>query len=535
MDVKITDYFTTLEASQRFDLIRHLIENSEIIPLVRGSLGIGKSHLAARIQQSAPDNWSVCLFEASATLSPEQLLTYIARCYGWSDAEVQEDPLQGLVRRFESMREQGLVPVILIDDAQLLQPTGLITLLRLFERQQAGEPLVSIVLFADEQIDMLLSTPQLRTMSPQSIQVIDLQPLNREDATSFMHFLLQVESLSADLELDSSRLTQLYRQTKGIPGLLRQEILNTISNRGEAQESDQKNVGRIIYFAVPILFLLGAVLLFEDDINQLFNSAESTTVPMPIETQDHSQVEMAGEQNSGKLEYPALVQHQQTPPETEKELLEITATAQVIEDNRDADSMQAVPESGNTNESTAADHDGALALAVDQDVKALSEPLLVPLDQPVALLESTQEPEVFIPPIPKSAVEDSPQELETVSAVVKEEDGPLLEQAVAVQRPIDSLNGSEWVSTRLPEHYTLQLLGVESLISLKEYVSKHALKGEVFYIKTLRNGKPWFSLIWGEFPDKLSAINAQRHLPRSVKRAGIWSRSFGELQKLLDQ
>ncbi|MGD8590203.1 MAG: ATP-binding protein, partial [Chromatiales bacterium] len=150
-------FFTTLELTQRLDLIFHLIENVEIIPLIRGAEGGGKSTLAMRVRQAAPANWSICLLEADSAISPERLLANISRYFGWIDQ--QTGGLEGLVNCFEIMRDEGQVPVLLIDDAQRLSATAMITLLRLFERQRSGEPLVSIVLFGDEHINLLLATP----------------------------------------------------------------------------------------------------------------------------------------------------------------------------------------------------------------------------------------------------------------------------------------------------------------------------------------------------------------------------------------
>ncbi|MEN8177921.1 MAG: AAA family ATPase [Pseudomonadota bacterium] len=535
MLVKDTEYFTTTETSQRFDLIRHLIENSEFVPLVRGPLGIGKSLLAARIQQVSPDNWSVCLLEANATLSPEQLLATIGRCSGWTD--LKEDPLQGLVRRFESMREQGQLPVILVDEAHLLQPTGLITLLRLFERQRAGEPLVSIVLFADEQIDMLLSTPQLRIMSPQSIQVIDLQPLNRAEATSFMHFLLQVEGLSADLELDSSKMTKLYRDTKGVPGLLRQEIVNAFVNRGRGQALNNKTIRQIIYMALPILALIGGVLLFQEPINRLFKNSETEREPLSEEPQNDKEFIREIDQNPDEREHLEAVQPPQfalEPQEESPESIEITdkndqSVDRLKEEAAKDDGFSAVeigehPGSPELVEEVLAEFEG-----LPSELEAYKE------QQPAPAVAFEQEPENLSRPLAESELGAEPQQLETaVVDIIKDETGPLLEQAVKAQEPIDPLRREQWVKTRPSEHYTLQLVGVTSLASLEKFVKQHALKDEVFYIKTQRNGKPWYPLFWGEFPDKVRAIEAQQGLPPAVRRNGVWARSFGELHNLLD-
>jgi hypothetical protein len=137
-----------------------------------------------------------------------------------------------LADRFELLRKRGRIPVLLIDDAQMMPPTSLIILLRLFERQVEGARLVSIVLFANEQIDLLLSTPQLQVMSPQAIQTIDLPVLSPEETKDFMRFVLRSEGLSDSFVLDEGKLARLHKETGGVPGALATKILNEIGQQG---------------------------------------------------------------------------------------------------------------------------------------------------------------------------------------------------------------------------------------------------------------------------------------------------------------
>ncbi|MDJ0805602.1 MAG: AAA family ATPase [Gammaproteobacteria bacterium] len=546
MLVKDTEYFTTPETSQRFDLIRHLIENSEIVPLVRGPKGIGKSLLAARIQETAPENWSVCLLEANSALSPEQLLAAIARCAGWTD--LREDLLQGLIGRFEMMREQRIQPVILVDEAHLLPPTALITLLRLYERQRVGEPLVSIVLFADDQIDMLLSTPQLRIMSPQSIQVIDLQPLNREEATSFMHFLLQVEGLSVDLELSGSKMTKLYRDTRGIPGLLRQAIVSAVGQEEEEQSKRNIMFSPLIYIMLPILILASGILWFQAPINRVFEGPE----PQPQATQTNlpkSSKTKATESTLTDLSETTVIDEEPTPQEsdsveveqpvtpaslTQEEVTEVQdlhddVSQQVNLLPTEAVEFQALEEQGADSDAAPISQDSDLGVDVGPPIESEFDP--VSEAQNAAELEPAvkqAEPDPHTETAPISAQSET-------SPVVNSQDaaGPLLEQAVVEDKPDDEpYRNSEWLKARPPGFYTLQLLGVERLPSLEKYILQHGLQEEVFYLKTLRNGKPWYPLLWGEFPDKQSAIQGQKKLPSAVRRSGVWARSFAELQKL---
>ena len=99
--------------------------------------------------------------------------------------------------------------------------------------------------------------------------------------------------------------------------------------------------------------------------------------------------------------------------------------------------------------------------------------------------------------------------------------------------PQDPLHRDEWVLARPPGHYTLQLLGVEDLAELKDFIRRHQLQGELFYIKTWRNGRPWYPLLFGEFTDKQGALEAKRRLRGKLQRQDAWPRPFAALQAIL--
>ncbi|MGD8913247.1 MAG: SPOR domain-containing protein, partial [Candidatus Thiodiazotropha sp.] len=92
-----------------------------------------------------------------------------------------------------------------------------------------------------------------------------------------------------------------------------------------------------------------------------------------------------------------------------------------------------------------------------------------------------------------------------------------------------------WVVSRPANGYTLQLIAVENLDSLKRYIAKNALVGETHTLRLRRNGKPWYALLWGEFPDKNSALKAVSRLPARVQKAGVWPRTFASLQQAIAQ
>ncbi|MEJ2693112.1 MAG: AAA family ATPase [Candidatus Thiodiazotropha sp.] len=510
------EIFTTPESEARLDLVRHLIENSELVPLVRGMSGIGKTLLASRLQESAPSNWVVCHFAADSMMQPERLLAQIARCNGLPDTK--EENIRRLVDRFEALRNRGSVPVLLIDDAQELPPTSLITLLRLYERQVEGTPLVSLVLFADEQIDMLLSTPQLQIMSPQSIQVIDLPPLTQEEATDYMHYLLKLEGLERNLALNPGRMARIYRETGGAPGRLSSVILEAVGEAAEAVKGPKKQLSKpMLWGGISFGALVFLLLVFQAPVNQMF----STDSPSPTAS-------VAETEPLGKAE-------PETPPISAGEV------AEPLEAAPDSQAMPP-PETGKP---------AVLSAESEVDISGVgaSPSVVEASDFPVAEAER-QGPrrEQSAPPIadmPASPVDEREvAESEAASgeapvsvATKARYEAPAAEQRAAADEQTASprskalLKSSDWLSEQSPESLTIQLAAGENIESLQKVADDFSLRGEIFTVRTERQGRDWYPLLWGRFSGMTAATEALKRLPPELQAKGAWIRSFASLSQ----
>jgi DamX protein len=550
------DFFSTTEVSARLDLVRHLIENSELVPLVRGPSGIGKTLLATKLQQLAPENWTVCHFEADPAMQPERLLATIARCSGLPD--IAGELLQRLVDRFEVLRKRGRIPVLLVDDAQMLPPTSLITLLRLFERQLDGVRLVSMVLFADEQIDLLLSTPQLQVMSPQAIQVIDLPAMTRQEAAAFMLFLLKNEGLSEKLALDEVKLNRIYRETKGIPGLLAAAILNAVGENGNNKVAGPHLTGykkQLLIGGLPLLlvvlllmWVIGSLIEPEPELDPDRQITEKVIEPLPapaaLSSPESPMSEMAEEpvDDEPREEAPLL---SETPVEADKEPIEI-ATLDVPSEAANEDALPQI--------STPAEQEQPASEASDEikEEVALTEPaleVLAPAGQPaaqeqlVAAVDESDDKQQENHQGADGADEVEPQAppeqqitANEVNATVETETPEVAEVVERVEptKPAQEESGdaaTSWVMSRPPKSYTLQLIAVENLDSLRRYIAKNNLAGETQTFRMMRKGKPWHALLWGEFADRPTALKAVSRLPARVQKAGVWPRTFESLQQ----
>ena len=74
-------FYTAPELTQYLGLIQHLVGNSDLVPLVRGAVGAGKSTAINQLQTQASENWLCCRLDATPTLHPDQLMIRLARFY----------------------------------------------------------------------------------------------------------------------------------------------------------------------------------------------------------------------------------------------------------------------------------------------------------------------------------------------------------------------------------------------------------------------------------------------------------------------
>jgi DamX protein len=90
-----------------------------------------------------------------------------------------------------------------------------------------------------------------------------------------------------------------------------------------------------------------------------------------------------------------------------------------------------------------------------------------------------------------------------------------------------------WLRSRQPSHFTLQLLGVRERAAIDQFIRVHRLKGKYAVFARDLNGKPWYSLVYGDYPDRDAALRGRAALPASLRGASVWPRTFASVWEQL--
>jgi DamX protein len=83
--------------------------------------------------------------------------------------------------------------------------------------------------------------------------------------------------------------------------------------------------------------------------------------------------------------------------------------------------------------------------------------------------------------------------------------------------------------------YTLQLIGLQEQEAVERFVRTHGLQGSCAYFRSLRNGRPWFSVVYGIYPDREGAVAGRSKLPAALRGTGVWPRSLASVQQAIQE
>jgi DamX protein len=136
---------------------------------------------------------------------------------------------------------------------------------------------------------------------------------------------------------------------------------------------------------------------------------------------------------------------------------------------------------------------------------------------------------------PQSEMPRSGQEELQMRPVAKQQVEVQPTRPPSVTKPVvrtgQSADWHEWLSSRNPEHYTLQLLGVRDEAAAKAFVEQYANLNQLAYFRTLYKGKDWFVVIQGDFSSREAAMSSVAAMPPALRNAKPWPRQLDQIQQ----
>jgi len=488
-------YLLTAALAQRIDLVRHLIDFSRQIVLVMGDEGSGKTSLLHHLHATAAENWRLAKVNADPMCDADALMKRLGAEFdlNFTERDDLERRVEGFGTFLATARRALLVPVVLVDDAHLLPADALLLLLRLAQPESEA-PHLRVALFCDSRMTRLLGSPQLHAFKDSLVHTVEMAPFTLEDTTRYLATHWAAVDPDSDPILDEGYVREVHVASEGIPGRIKALVRTSLSDSAtEGVTAEEPLGGRRLPLAwaaagggLALLLAVGFWL-----VQSARESAPSSVAQTPI------------------VESVPVPTATEGPPASPTATLPPAATvAGPVPPIVDYPMVPNVAPSSPA--STAVTNPPA-------------KPEAPPAGQP-APLQRAQAPQ---PPPAAAAAPPPPAPAREKPTPSKPETAPPPTAAKAA-----APTGTRWLEGQPGGNYVVQLYATYQRSSAEQFIAQHRLGAQAKVIATVREGKTWYVVIYGSYPDRTRARNAIGGLPDGVRRLSPWVRKIADLRAI---
>ncbi len=97
------------------------------------------------------------------------------------------------------------------------------------------------------------------------------------------------------------------------------------------------------------------------------------------------------------------------------------------------------------------------------------------------------------------------------------------------------VHDERWIMAQKGSDYTLQIIGSSNKPALRGFIKRQQLQGDLAVFRSRRQGKPWYTLINGRFPDLKQAEAAAEKMLNHFPEIKPWVRSMAEVQDIISE
>ncbi|MEK6775258.1 MAG: AAA family ATPase [bacterium] len=214
-------YFNSEQHAQALLRLKYAVDSMKGLSVLIGDIGTGKTTLARRMLEELPEDKyeSALLIIIHSSVTAEWLLKKISVQLGVKDvADTKMEIIGQLYQRLVEIHEAGKKPVVLIDEAQMLNSRDLMEEFRgLLNIENTDGKLLSLVFFGMSGLnDCLALDPPLQ----QRVAVkYKLKSLNAEATEAYIRHRLSIVGSERDLFTPDAYLS-IQDHSHGIPRLI---------------------------------------------------------------------------------------------------------------------------------------------------------------------------------------------------------------------------------------------------------------------------------------------------------------------------
>ena len=567
--------FLTPALSEQLNLLKHYTQYGNLLLIVKGERGIGKSSLKYRFIDTAQEEWKICEIQANTMMTSSILLKDIATGFGITEPPHDAPVLfEVLSSQLEYLHKESYEPILIIDDAHELPQEALQSLLHLAEHHSNQQTALRIILFCEPEIDTMLEDPSINSLKDRVTHSIDIPALDEMQTAEYLRHRLAVAGFDGTSPFTPALINKIFTTTKGVPAKINESAHKNLLDDSEpslTEEDDEleeeitqtstlytlknKLVGSFI------LVIILAALFFQNEINQLLETPVIPIDDIAKETPPDNKIIRTENNTANEIVEKNKETIELSLDNNEKKKNKPDDSTKIKNDKKQKVEKQASPDVNNAvkpkpslelisvNPSPVATSKQRQIISISgtgfhkrQKVKVSwtgNEKVLSPnqvnvtsysymnLILNVGTATDTWSVTVIDP------------ELNIVSNTISFNvvaDEETKTSKTKVKTTIEKNNGfygHQWITQQNKNHFTLQLLGSFNKTTLTNYLKKFSLKNDAAIFTRTLKGKTWYTLIYGSYPTKTAAQAAAKTLPKGM--AKTWARSFASITPTLEK
>ncbi|MCP5149954.1 MAG: AAA family ATPase [Chromatiales bacterium] len=526
---------------RELDLLHHLVQFGEQVMVVTGPAGAGKTAFVEALLEGATDHWRVCRLDGKALDDPDLVAQRIAEGFELPGLRAADaEPLRLLEDGLADLRGGGLVALLVVDDADQAEELTRRRLIGLERRLRSRG--LRVVLTATR--DARGRPAGLDELPPERTHVVDLRPLTEEETDRYLRARLEHAGLRGDSPLTPGVVRSLHRAADGRPGALHTlaaRVLDNLPHQPPPRTAAPTRLrmptialgprgSRALTVALAVaVAALGAWLVRPSPEPEApaepplapptVATAPSPTEPARVEPAAPSASAAAEPTSTGQP--PAMATTPSEPPPQ-------PVVAEVVEAARPepppAEPAAEVGPTERASEAEPAPPTGTPERPATAEATATEPPSPPGAIAPPARLAA------LVPAPTLAALSTSPKAAGEPPAVRSPPPAPRpATTARATPSKGPRWRDVTWLASRPAGAYTLQIMGSEDASAARRFLASNPIDGDVVWVETVREGRPWFVLVHGLYRSADQAREAARRLPAAVRASGPWPRSVAEV------
>src|SRR5215470_1066501 len=224
--------FATARHNEALASIVHGVLRHKGFIVVSGEVGTGKTLLVRCLLEFLRRHDIASANVFNPCLSPLEFLRYIVGDLGIKTASQDKGSLLLELNNYLIARHRkNTTTVLIVDEAQHLQPELLEEIRLLTNLETSQQKLLQIVLVGQPELDQKMDSPDLRQLKQRIAMRCQLEPLKEEEAKSYILRRLQRAGANshANTMFPADTIASVYRHSRGIPRLINTVCENALN------------------------------------------------------------------------------------------------------------------------------------------------------------------------------------------------------------------------------------------------------------------------------------------------------------------